>query len=66
MNLFIDSVAGVNIDASNDEKSDDENDDLDGYIVADDIDVEVTYYLSHILSYFIFLVHYISHHRPLC
>ena len=39
MNLFIDSEAGVDGDASNDEESDDENYDLDGFIVADDIEL---------------------------
>ena len=38
LNPFIDSEAGVDLDASNDEESDDENDDLDGFIVADDIE----------------------------
>ena len=37
-NLFIDSEAGVDGDATNDEESDDENDYLDGFIVADDIE----------------------------
>ena len=37
-NLFIDSVAGVDGEASGDEGSDDENDDLDGFIVADDVE----------------------------
>ena len=38
VNPFIDAEAGVNEDASNDEQSNDENDDLDGFIVADDIE----------------------------
>ena len=38
VNPFIDAEAGVDGDASNDEVSDDENDDLDGFIVADDIE----------------------------
>ena len=38
VNPFIDSEAGVDGDASGDERSDDENDDLDGFIVADDIE----------------------------
>ena len=37
MNPFIDAEAGVDGDASNDEESDEENDYLDGFIVADDI-----------------------------
>ena len=38
VNPFIDSEAGVDGDASNDEESDNEKDDLDGFIVADDIE----------------------------
>ena len=38
LNSFIEAEAGVDGDASNNEKSDDENDDLDGFIVADDIE----------------------------
>ena len=38
VNPFIDAEAGMDGDASNDEGSDDENDDLDGFIVADDIE----------------------------
>ena len=38
VNLFIDAEAGVDYDASNDIESDDENDDLDRFIVADDIE----------------------------
>ena len=38
VNLFIDVEAGVDGDASNVEVSDDDNDDLDGFIVADDIE----------------------------
>ena len=37
VNLFIDAEANVDGDASNDEGSEDENDDLDGFIVADNI-----------------------------
>ena len=37
VNPFIDAEAGVDGEASNDEGSDDENDDLDGFIVADNI-----------------------------
>ena len=37
-NPFIDSEAGVDGEASGDEGSDDENDDLDGFIVADDVE----------------------------
>ena len=39
MNLFIDAEAGVDGDASGDEGSDDENDDLDGFIVADHVEL---------------------------
>ena len=38
VNLFIDAEAVVDADASNDKESYDENDDLDGFIVADDIE----------------------------
>ena len=38
VNPFIDAEAGVDGDTSNDEGSEDENDDLDGFIVADDIE----------------------------
>ena len=38
MNPFIDAEEGVDEDASGDEGTDDENDDLDGFIVADDIE----------------------------
>ena len=37
-NPFIDTEAGVDGEASGDEQTDDENDDLDGYIVADDVE----------------------------
>ena len=37
-NLFIDAKAGVDGDTIGDEKSSDKNDDLDGFIVADDIE----------------------------
>ena len=37
-NPFIDTEAGVDGTASGDEKTDDENDDLDGFIVADDVE----------------------------
>ena len=37
-NRFIDAEAGVDGDASGVEGSDDENDDLDGFIGADDIE----------------------------
>ena len=37
-NPFIDAEAGVDGDASGDEGTDKENDDLDGYIVADDVE----------------------------
>ena len=35
-NSFIDTEAGVDGEASGDEQTDDENDDLNGFIVADD------------------------------
>ena len=38
VNPFIVADAGVDGDASNDNGSEDENDDLDGFIVADDIE----------------------------
>ena len=38
VNPFIDAEAGVDGDASNDEETDDENNDLDGFIVADDVE----------------------------
>ena len=38
VNPFIDAEAGVDGDGSNDEGTDDENDDLDGFIVADDVE----------------------------
>ena len=38
VNPFIDAEAGVDGDASNDKGSEDENDDLDRFIVADDIE----------------------------
>ena len=37
-NPFIDAEAGVDGDASGDEGTEDENDDLDGFIVADDVE----------------------------
>ena len=37
-NPFIDAEAGVDGDASGEEGTDDENDDLDGFIVADDVE----------------------------
>ena len=37
-NPFIDNEAGVDGDASGDEQTDDEIDDLDGFIVADDVE----------------------------
>ena len=37
-NLFIDAEAGVDGDASGDDRTEDENDDLDGFIVADDVE----------------------------
>ena len=36
-NLFIEVEAGVNGDASGDEETEDENDDLDGFIIADEV-----------------------------
>ena len=37
-NPFIDAEAGVDRDASGDEGTEDENDDLDSFIVADDVE----------------------------
>ena len=37
-NPFIDTEAGVDGNASGDENTDDENDDLDGFIIADDVE----------------------------
>ena len=37
VNPFIDAETGVDGDASNDEGTEDENDYLDGFIVADDV-----------------------------
>ena len=37
-NPFIDTEAGLDGNASGDEKTDDEIDDLDGFIVADDVE----------------------------
>ena len=37
-NPFIDAEAGVDGDASGDEGTDDETDELDGFIVADDVE----------------------------
>ena len=37
-NPFIDAEAGVDGDASGDKGTEDENDDLDGFIVADDVE----------------------------
>ena len=51
--------------ASNDEKTDDENDDLNGFIVADDVKYQIIYHLYQFIKYFIVLVHYIFHNRPL-
>ena len=65
MNPFIDAEAGVDGDASNDEGSEDKNDDLDGFIVADDIEFLITYNFFYIKNYFIVLVHNISHILPL-
>ena len=38
VNPFIDAEAGVDGDASNDEETDDENNDLDRFIVADNVE----------------------------
>ena len=38
VNPLIDAKANVDEDGSNDEESDEENDNLDGFIVADDIE----------------------------
>ena len=37
-NTFIDTEAGVDGDASSDERTDNENDDLDGFIIANDVE----------------------------
>ena len=37
-NQFIDAETGEDGDGSSDEETDDENDDLDGFIVADDVE----------------------------
>ena len=61
VNPFIDAEAGVDGNARNDEGSEDENDDLDGVIVADVIEFLITCHLSNIINYFIVLVHYICY-----
>ena len=38
VNPFIDAEAGVDKEASNDKGSNNENDDLDGFVVADEIE----------------------------
>ena len=53
------------MDASADERTDDENDYLDRFIVADDVEDYIIYHLYQYIKYFIVLVHYISHHRLL-
>ena len=45
-NPFMDAEAGVDGKASGDEGSDDENDDLDGFIVADNVEFLIIYQLS--------------------
>ena len=39
--------------------TDDDNDDLDGFIVADDVEYYIIYYLYQFIKYIIVLVHYI-------
>ena len=64
-NPFIDTEAGVDGNTSSDEQTDDENDDLDGFIVADDVEYEIIYHLNQFIKYVIVLVHYIFYNRPL-
>ena len=65
VNPFNTAEAGVDGDASGDEETDDENNDLDGFIVADDVEFQIIYHKFQFIKYFIVLVHYVSHHRPL-
>ena len=65
VNPFIYSEAGMDGDANNEEESDDENDNLDGFIVAEDMELKINYQLSYIIRNFIVLVNSIIHHRPL-
>ena len=46
INPFIDAGAGLDGDASGDEGTEDENNDLDGFIVADDVEFKITNYFS--------------------
>ena len=52
-NLFIDDKAGVDGDASGEEGTNDENDDIYGFIVADDVEYEIIYHLVQFIKYFI-------------
>ena len=58
-NPFIDAKAGVDGDASEDERSDDENVDCNGFIVADVVEYYIIYHLYQFIKYFIAFVHYI-------
>ena len=55
----------MNGDASGDEETDNENDYIDGFIVANDVEYLIIYHLFTFIKYFIVLVHYIFNHRPL-
>ena len=63
-NLFIDAEAGVDGEASGDEVSDNENNDWNGYIVADVIEFLFIYYFFYLIYYFIALVYYNVHYCP--
>ena len=52
-NQVIDAEAGVDGYASGHEQSDNENDDLYGFLVPDDIEFQFSYYLFQFISYFI-------------
>ena len=55
-NLFIDAEAGVDGEASNDEKRGDDNDNLDGFIVAKYVEFYIINQLSKFIIYFIFSI----------
>ena len=52
-------------EASGYKESDDKNDDLDGFIVADVVKFEIIYQLSYFIIYFIFVIDFIIDYRPL-
>ena len=56
-NNFIDAEAGVNGDASGDKETDNENDELDGFIIADDVKYKIIYHLYQFIKQFIVLVY---------